>query len=156
MPFFNFSTTTDPAMIKKGWVPICAVLAVAGLALFSAGNIYGSLRSDKSLATTEILSSLSMSVVSVFPDIDCDKVPEVYQGYCGCIKERCTNQIEACYNDDACKAAAEDEGGSCYAKYGSADPSKLQACLKDSFENPTTHKGVLASNCIQEAIKECD
>jgi len=91
------STTQDPAMVTKGWLPVLAVAVVMLIALFSGGVSYGNhLRQGQ--VDIEMLSSSSFSMHmtdDVFPD-SCDNVG-VYFDMCTCILNDCgTLDVDLC------------------------------------------------------------
>mmetsp|Transcript_36568 Transcript_36568/g.40834 ORF Transcript_36568/g.40834 Transcript_36568/m.40834 type:complete len:143 (+) Transcript_36568:137-565(+) len=142
-------------MVKKGWFPLCAVLAVAGLALFSVVDIYGTkmsaknLRSEESLATLEMISS-SVSVVGL---LDCTQYPEQYQGYCTCIEEDCAPEVVACSTDELCRDLRIKIVAACLK---GADGGDILPCLLKAADNPTTIVGATASKCIKVSLGKCN
>ena len=155
MPFFNFSTTNDPAMMKQGWVPLCAVFVVAGLALFSVGDIYGtkmsaknSLRSNESLAATEILSSFSS--MSKFPDSysQCWVFNTgLKQCICIGIVDNCSREYSACSGDENCNYEVQSQEEQCRV-FNHKSERDVEECYVKAFENLTTSRGVLLSTCL--------
>ena len=152
MPFFNFSTT----MMKQGWVPFCAVFVVAGLALFSVGDIYGTkmsaknlLRSNESLAATEILSSFSSM----------SKVPDSYaqcwalntgmkQCICIGIVYNCSREYSACSKDKYCNYEVQSQEGQC--RFFNHKSNDVEECYVTAFENLSTSRGVSLSTCLNK------
>jgi len=89
------STTQDPAMVTKGWLPVLAVAVVMLIALFSGGVSYGNhLRSQVDIEMFSSSFSLHMTD-DVFPD-SCDNAGD-YFDMCTCILKDCgTLDVDLC------------------------------------------------------------
>jgi len=155
--FFDSSTNTDPAMRKKGWAPLVALLAVVGLTLFLAGDAYGTKQLlRKSNDADTFLDLRGYPGYMSLPGAMCANAPDSDLDVCECLVVNCQAQINACNlqtGKGGCATIADEKRTAC-EKNNKAKSTGLDKCIMKILQDVTTPEGTAIVQCVKGAFKD--